>query len=142
MKRIIILTLLFCSCASSPYIEKIINGEEFKKNAYTILITSDSGKRQKKIILFRSVEGIDAVINDSLKGYSDIDKAINYILLISPNYKGDVVSRLYINISLLYYYKRDRKMSDKYYRIVEKETVFSDETIRVFRQIMKIYPDY
>jgi len=142
MKKIIILTLIFYSCASSPYIEKIINDEEFKKNAYTILITSDYGKRQKKIIFFSSGEGIDAVINDSLKGYSDIDKAINYILLISPNYKGDVVSRLYINISLLYYYKRDRKMSDKYYRIVEKETVFSDETIRVFRQIMKIYPDY
>ncbi|HQB61695.1 MAG TPA: hypothetical protein PK899_08570 [Spirochaetota bacterium] len=119
-----------------------MNDEEFKKNVYTILITCDSGKRQKSATLFRSVKGVDAVINDSLKNYSDIDKALNYILLISPNYKGDVVARLYINISLLYYYKGDRKMSDKYYRIVEREMIFSDETIRVFRKIMKIYPDY
>ncbi|HNZ26918.1 MAG TPA: hypothetical protein PK385_08195 [Spirochaetota bacterium] len=142
MKKFIFLTLFFYSCASSSYKEKIMNDEEFKKNVYTILITCDSGKRQKSATLFRSVKGVDAVINDSLKNYSDIDKALNYILLISPNYKGDVVARLYINISLLYYYKGDRKMSDKYYRIVEREMIFSDETIRVFRKIMKIYPDY
>ena len=142
MKKIIIMALLFYSCASSPYLEKFINDEEFKKNAFLVALTNGSDKRQKNVILFRSAEGIDAVIIDSLKTYSDIDKALNYILLISPNYKGDVVSRLYINISLLYYYKGDRKMSDKYYRIVNKEMVFSDETIRVFKKIMKIYPDY
>ena len=139
----LILTSMIISCQSNIKTNQKIIDDFFIRNTFLVSLEKKVFNKEKYFdyYLFRVEPGLDSMIKNELKNHNDIDGAIKYIEIISTKYTDDQKTRCLLNISILYYIKKDSTMSLSYYDMANNGT-FSDDTKKIFKKMLVLYPDY